>query len=149
MLHLKEAWKDLREVQKSAVKRREEHLEALADFYADRRNTTRAVEVKKLNHIERVKKVAAKHRCCFKKSAGMIRNLLVPIYAVEHMTPIFCSLIMMVFLGSLFSVHTLDWRVQNSFLILVALWCTGTNWSTLAVQKGWKPLTGEKTFMRS
>ena len=62
MSKLKQAWKDLREVQKNAVQHREEHLESLAEFYATQRDTSKAVEIKKLNHIERVKRMAAKHR---------------------------------------------------------------------------------------
>ena len=63
--------------------RREEHLEKLADVYAEKKDSTRAQEVKKLAHIERVKKVATKHRWFLKSNFGMVRSLLIPNYVVE------------------------------------------------------------------
>ena len=43
MTELKQAWKNLKKMQKLALQRQQEHLEALADHYAEQRNSTSAL----------------------------------------------------------------------------------------------------------
>ena len=102
---LDQAWKELKKVQQSAVQRREEHLEQLAEFYAEKRNSNRVREIHRLMHIERVRLMANKHRWLFKKNYGMIRSLLVHDFVVEKMNPIFASLTLLAYLGSIFTRH--------------------------------------------
>ena len=51
---LKEAWRNLKEVQFQHRRFREEHLACLAEFYANQRETTKEQELKQLIHIEGV-----------------------------------------------------------------------------------------------
>ena len=61
-MKLSQAWKELRIVEKKALSLREDHLNKLAEFYAQTRQSTKEIELKKLQHIERVKRIAAKHK---------------------------------------------------------------------------------------
>ena len=97
MSKLKQAWKDLRTVQKNAIKHQKEHLESLVEFYAAQKDTSRAVEIKKLHHIEQVKRMAAKHRWWLKKNYGMIRHILIPEYVVEKRNPTLASLLILAY----------------------------------------------------
>ena len=42
---LKDSWKEIRKIQKGAAQHREKHLELLADFYAQQRNTTKTQDM--------------------------------------------------------------------------------------------------------
>lgn len=64
---LSKAWRDLRKVQKRSAILREEHLEALAEYYAQKHQTTKMVEIKKLRHTEQVIRVAEKHKWYLKE----------------------------------------------------------------------------------
>ena len=53
MTELKQAWKNLKKVQKLALQRQQEHLEALADHYAGQRVSTREKEIKNWHILRR------------------------------------------------------------------------------------------------
>ena len=67
---LADAWKNLRLVQKQHKELREEHLEQLADHYVTHRNTTREQEIKNIQHVEGVKRIASKHKWYLKGLDG-------------------------------------------------------------------------------
>ena len=64
-------------VKRQAAVYRDEHMKKLAEFYAEKRETTKRVELDKMCHIEKVKRAAAKYKWYFKERHGMIRRLLV------------------------------------------------------------------------
>ena len=118
-------------------------MEQLADFYVEKRNSTWAQEIQKLIHIERVRAMATKHRWFFKKNYGMIRSLLVQDFVVEKMNPIFASLTLMAYLGSLFTMKQISEDMNNFHLITMSWWCLGSKWSDIVVSRGCKPLLGK------
>ena len=79
---LKEAWNELRKVQENSKDKREEHMKVLAEHYAERRNTTKVIEINKILTYENIRKTAAKHKWYLKERNGMIRTLLVPDYKI-------------------------------------------------------------------
>ena len=86
---LSEAWTALHQVQRRSKNIRQTHMKVLADHYAEKRNTVKAIYVKKINHLEVVRGVAAKHKWYLKDRHGMIRNLLVPDYQIHQILAIF------------------------------------------------------------
>ena len=82
------AWKGLRAVQKNAKEHMETHMTQLADHYAEKRDSTRVIEVKKIHTSERTRRTAAKHKWYLKERHGMIRNLLVPDYRLQYILSI-------------------------------------------------------------
>jgi len=91
-LQLKKAWAGLRQIQRQSIKIRESHMEKLADHFAEKRNTTRAIEVKKISTSERTRRRAAKHTWYLKERHGMIRNLLIPDYRIHEILSIIGTL---------------------------------------------------------
>ena len=55
-------------------------MEALAEHHAIHRNTTRTIEIRKIQQAEHTRQLAAKHKWYLKDHHGMIRRLLVPDY---------------------------------------------------------------------
>lgn len=86
---LQAAWRHLKETQKQYATLREEHLEELAEFYAEHRNITKAQDVKQIQHIEGIKRVAAKHQWYLKGQQGMLQRLLVQQFLVHKMVPVY------------------------------------------------------------
>ena len=141
---LRAAWKNLRETQKHHQQLREEHLAQLAEHYAGLRNTTQAQEVKKLLHIESVKRIASKHRWYLKGSKGMIRQLQVQNFLVTRMLPVFASFALLVYMGMGFLGKMAGERTWRAMGLYCAVWCTSVCWGDYVVFDGWKPLTDEK-----
>ena len=56
------AWKALWLVQRNSKDRRESHMQVLAEHYAERRDTTRAIEIKKMKQYEDVRRTSAEHK---------------------------------------------------------------------------------------
>ena len=56
---------------------RDSHLDTLAEYYAEKRDTTKANEVKKIKHTEAIQRVSAKYKYYLKERHGMIRTLMV------------------------------------------------------------------------
>ena len=68
---------------------RDSHLDALAEYYAEKRDTTKANEVKKIKHTEAIQRVSAKHTYYLKERHGMIRTLMVPDFKVYQLLSVF------------------------------------------------------------
>ena len=86
------AWKALWLVQRNSKDRRESHMQVLAEHYAERRDTPRAIEIKKIKKYEDVRKTAAKHKWYLKGRNSMIRILLVPDYSLHQILAIIGTL---------------------------------------------------------
>ena len=76
-------------------------MEKLADHFAEKRNTTRAIEVKKISTSERTRSAAAKHKWYLKERHGMIRNLLIPDYCIHEILSIIGILAFTLFIQQL------------------------------------------------
>ena len=63
-------------------------MEKLADYFSDKRDTTRVIELKKISTLERTRNTAAKHKWYLKERHGMIRNLLIPDYCIHDILAI-------------------------------------------------------------
>ena len=74
------SWKELRRVQKSSKDRREEHWIKLAEHYAAQRETTKEIEIKKIQSCKKVRATAARHKYYLKNRHGMISILIVQEY---------------------------------------------------------------------
>ena len=74
---------------KQSKTNRDSHLDALAEHYAEKRDTTRATEVKKIKHTEAIQWVSAKHKYYLKERHGMIRTLMVPDSKVHQLLSVF------------------------------------------------------------
>ena len=86
------AWKALWLVQRNSKDRRESHMQVLAEHYAERRDTTRAIEIKKMKQYEDVRRTSAKHKWYLKERNGMTRTLLVPDYSLHQILTIIGTL---------------------------------------------------------
>ena len=91
-LQLKNSWQELQLVQRNNLKIREFHMEQLADYYANVRNTTRVIETKKIIISERTRNTTSKHKLYLKERHGMICNLLIPDYRVHNLLAIIGAL---------------------------------------------------------
>ena len=67
----------MKAVKRQAAVYRYERMEKLAEFYAEKRETTKQVDLDKMCHIKKVKRTAEKQKWYFKERYGMIRSLLV------------------------------------------------------------------------
>ena len=63
-------------------------MEKMAEHFAEKRHTTRVIELNKLTTYERTHNTAAKHKCYLKDRHGMIRNLLIPDYKIHNILAI-------------------------------------------------------------
>ena len=63
-------------------------MEKLTEHFAERRQTTRTIELKKITTSERTRTTAAKHKWYLKERHGMIRNLLIPDYKIHNILAI-------------------------------------------------------------
>ena len=76
---LRTAWEDLYQAQRTVGQLRTTHLEDLAAHKAETKGTTAAAEIKKLLHIEQVRKTAKKYGWYLKeKRKGMITIFFSP-----------------------------------------------------------------------
>ena len=119
--HLATAWKYLKVVQRQAALFREDRMVQLVEHFAEKRETTKQVELDKMYHIEKVKRAAAKHKWYFKERHGMIRSLLVPDFHHNNIAPIFGILAFTFLLQA-----TMSDRIWNSHpyqpMVLAGLW---------------------------
>ena len=140
--HLETAWKNLRQVQRHAAVHRDTHMAKLAEHYAEKRETTKQVELDKMYHIEKVQRAAAKHKWYFKERHGMIRSLLVPDFCHHNMAPIFGILAFTFLLHA--TMGNDIWPSQPYQLVILAgLWAFQTDWHLLIEHDGWKALSNE------
>ena len=79
-------------MQRNSKDRRESHIQVLAEHYAERRDTTRAIEIKKMKQYEDVRRTSAKHKWYLKERNGMTRTLLVPDYSLHQILAIIGTL---------------------------------------------------------
>ena len=76
---LKQAWKNLRNIQQHHICLRENHLEQLAEHYAKTRNSTKLRKIQQLQRYKTIRQIAKKHRWYLKPiKHGMISHLLIP-----------------------------------------------------------------------
>ena len=155
---LNEAWAELKQIQKRHLEHREEHMAKLAEFYAGQRDTTAAQEIKKLIHIEGVKRIATKHRWYLKGKKGMLKQLLVQNFLVYRMPPVYASWAVLAMLGicfqserggppyqkSFYERGTLTDGLQRSVVLCFLLWSTYADWNDMVIFDGWKPLSDEQ-----
>ena len=98
--NLRRAWSDLHLTQKKAGQLRKSHLEELAAFKGEADNTTAAKELKKLMHIEQVRKTARKHGWYLKeRKKGMVDHILIPTTQVIDPTTLMVCLLISSFLA--------------------------------------------------
>ena len=84
---LRMAWGELHQAQRTSGQLRRTHLEDLAAHKAEAGGSTAAAEIKKLLHIEQVRKTAKKHGWYLKeKRKGMIDHILLPTPNVTEAT---------------------------------------------------------------
>ena len=97
---LRQAWSDLHLTQKKAGQLRKSHLKELAAFKGEADNTTAAKELKKLMHIEQVRKTARKHGWYLKeREKGMVDHILIPTTQVIDPTTLMVCLLIPSFLA--------------------------------------------------
>ena len=126
-------------MQKNSKDKREEHMKVLAEHYAERRNTTKVIEINKIIKYEAIRKTAAKHKWYLKERNGMIRTLLVPDYKIYQILAIIGILAWTALMGSLCSQP--DKILLDAHFILMIVWGAFTVWSQLVQYDGWKVLT--------
>ena len=139
-LQLKKAWAGLRQIQRQSIKIRESHMEKLADHFAEKRNTTRAIEVKKISTSERTRSTAAKHKWYLKERHGMIRNLLIPDYCIHEILSIIGILAFTLFIQQLMAPTG---KYSQSMVVATGAWGIFTVWEQISAHEGWKVLSDE------
>ena len=136
---LEGVWKALWLVQRNLKDRRESHMQVLAERYAERRDTTRAIEIKKMKQYEDVRRTAAKPKWYLKGRNGMIRTLLVPDYSLHQILAIIGTLACIALMGS-FCINSRN-KLHDKILMLIVAWGVFIVWSQLVKHDGWKVLT--------
>ena len=63
-------------------------MDILAEHYAEKRDTTKVIKVKKIHISELTHRTAVRHTFYLKERHGMIRNLLVPDYRIQDILAI-------------------------------------------------------------
>ena len=133
----------LRETQKNSEALQEEHLEQLTEHYALKKKTTQEIELRKLQHIEQVKKVASKHKWYLKSNHGMLRRLLIPDYEEGVIIPVIGSICILIFL--LCSLQNFkDIKQTQGIFIISLMWGLHTDFELLIKFNGWKTITEEE-----
>ena len=61
-LKFSKAWQELRKVQKGSMARRDSHMDTLAQRYIVERQTTKTIEITKIQQTEHMQQTAAKHK---------------------------------------------------------------------------------------
>ena len=80
---LKQAWNRLYAIQNKADILRTTYLEDLAQYKAETLGTTASQEIKKLIHIEEIRKTAKKHGWYLKEHRkGMVDHVLIPTHNI-------------------------------------------------------------------
>lgn len=142
-MKLSQAWKELRIVQKQSLSLREDHLSRLAEFYAETRQTTKEVELKKLQHIEQVQRTSAKHKRFLKNRHGMLRSLLVQDFKQGVIQPVIGCVCLLFFLA-LFYSRTWKLKQFQGLYSMALLWAVSIDFEELVAFDGWKNLTSEE-----
>ena len=93
-------------------------MEKLADHYVDKRNVTREQEIKKILHIEWVRKIAAKHRWYLKGTQGMLQRILVQDFFICRMFLVYTSIALLASIGltSMIRLREEDFKTSVFFL---------------------------------
>ena len=148
---LSEAWQQLRKTQKQSESLREDYLEELAQFYANKQQTSKEIEIKKLIHQEQVSKMAVKHKWYLKPRHGMIQTMLVHDFKRGVILPIIGVICIVIFLACIFQTTTssfLPSKQQNIMLYgifpLAVGWGTLTDWDELIAWDGWRTINSEE-----
>ena len=121
-------------------------MEKLVEFYAEKRETTKQVDLDKMCHIEKVKRAAAKHKWYFKERHGMIRSLLVTDFQLDNVVLIFGILVFNFLLQATMCDRLWKFHPYQS-VILAGLWDFQTEQPQLIVFDGWKTLSNEDTMV--
>ena len=104
-------------------------MTAMADHYAERRNTRRAIEIEKITKYEAIRRTAAKHKWYLKERNGMIRTLPVPDYKIYQILAIIGILAWTALMGSL--CDNKDKTLMDAHFIFMVVWGAFTVWSQL------------------
>ena len=100
-----------RQTQKKSQENRDPHIDDLAGNYAYRRDTTKAMDVKKIKQTETIQKLSAKHKFYLKERHGMIRTLMVSDYKVHQMFSVFGMLAWIALMGAFGGRGTEWWKM--------------------------------------
>ena len=65
-------------MQRNSIAYRLRHMEDLVEHYAERRSTSKTIDVKKIIQTEMTRRTSAKYKWYLKGRHGTIRNFLVP-----------------------------------------------------------------------
>lgn len=137
-IQLTAAWLGLRQTQRQVHKRRESYMEKLMDHFAEKRETTRVIEVTNICTSERTCNTAAKHKWYLKECLGMIRTLLIPDYKIHDIL----AIIRFWALTLLIQHFTATEEVYTpSLVIVIGTWGIFTVWEQLTAHEGWKGLS--------
>ena len=99
--------------------------------------------MKKLQHIERVKQIAAKHKWFLKNRHGMLCSLLVQDFNEGVITPGIGCICMIYFLAFSYNKKLMTKQIQGLYSITI-LWAVTTDFKELVASDGWKNLTSEE-----
>ena len=106
----------------------------LADHYAEKRDTNRVIEVKKIPQSERTRRTAAKHKWYLKERHGMIRNL-VPGDQIQDILAIIGVLSFTIMMQQLMAEEC---NYAQPIVVAAGAWGIFTVWEQITAHDGWK-----------
>lgn len=120
-------------------------MEHLAEHFALCRDTTRVIEINKINTSETIRQTAAKHKWCLKERHAMIRNLLIPNFRVYDVLAIIGVVAFILLIQELIREAS---TYFPAIVVVIGSWGIFTLWEQLPAHDGWKVISDERLITK-